>query len=144
MTRLLPLLFLFALLSPSPAAAQSVRAGDITVHYSAMPTIALKADVARQYGITRSGHRALVNIAVRKGAPGADVAVRAQVAVRVANGSGQWQALFLREVNEGEAIYYLGEARMGDNETLNFQVEVSVPGRDEPIRTAFRQEFFAQ
>lgn len=126
----------------APALAQSVSSGDITVHYSAVPTTMLSPDVARQYGITRSAQRALVNIAVRRGKPGSDTAVPSQVTVTVTNLSGQRQALQMREVKEGEAIYYLGETRVSCQETLDFEIEVRVAGRDQPIRAAFRQEFF--
>ena len=130
------------LLLPALAAAQSVSSGDITVHYSAIPTTTLTPEVARQYGITRSASRALVNIAVRKGKPGADVAVPSTVTVTVTNLNGQRQAINMREVKEGEAVYYLGETRVNGNETLSFEVEVRTPDRSEPIRASFRQEFF--
>ena len=133
------LLFVLCIAS---ASAQSVSSGDITVHYSVVPTTSLTAEIARQYGITRSSSRALVNIAVRKGKPGADAAVPSQVSVGATNLNGQRQQLMMREVKEGEAIYYLGEARVSGQETLNFEVEVRIAGRAEPIRAVFRQEFF--
>ncbi|HEX5693313.1 MAG TPA: DUF4426 domain-containing protein, partial [Arenimonas sp.] len=71
---------LCALALALPVAAQnSVRSGDLVVHYNAVPTTSLTPDVARQYGITRSANRALVNVSVRRGTPGADEAVPAQV-----------------------------------------------------------------
>ncbi|KFN43428.1 DUF4426 domain-containing protein [Arenimonas oryziterrae] len=137
------LILLVALLGlPTLAGAQSVSSGDITVHYSAIPTTTLTPAVARQYGITRSASRALVNIAVRKGKPGADVAVPSRVTATVTNLNGQRQEMTLREVKEGDAVYYLGETRINGNETLTFEIEVRPQGRSEPIRASFRQEFF--
>jgi Domain of unknown function (DUF4426) len=141
---LLLALSLSALALPLLAAAQSVSSGDITVHYSAIPTTTLTPEVARQYGITRSSTRALVNVAVRKGKPGADKAVPSTVTAWVTNLNGQRQELVLREVKEGEAVYYLGETRISDNETLNFEIEVRPAGAKEPIRATFRQEFFVR
>jgi hypothetical protein len=114
------------------------------VHYNAVPTTSLTADVARQYGITRSANRALVNVSVRRGAPGADQAVPATVRVAATNLNGQRSDLRVREVREGEAIYYLAEARFQGQETLNFEVEVSAEGATAPVRASFRQEFFPQ
>ena len=142
MLRMLSICLLGLSLPNGNAAAQSVSAGDITVHYSAVPTTSLSPDVARQYGITRSSSRALINVAVRKGKPGADTALPSQVTVSATNLGGQRQALQMREMKEGGAIYYLGEARVSGHETLNFEVEVRVVGRTEPIRATFRQEFF--
>lgn len=125
-------------------AENSVRSGDLVVHYNAVSTTSLTADVARQYGITRSANRALVNVSVRRGAPGADQAVPATVRVAATNLNGQRSDLRVREVREGEAIYYLAEARFQGQETLNFEIEVSAEGATAPVRASFRQEFFPQ
>jgi hypothetical protein len=124
-------------------AENSVRSGELVVHYNAVPTTSLTADVARQYGITRSANRALVNISIRRGSPGADQAVPAKVSVAATNLNGQRSDLRVREVREGEAIYYLAEARIQGQETLNFEIEVSTAGAT-PIKASFRQEFFPQ
>lgn len=135
---------LSGLLLALPALAQnSVRSGELVVHYNAVPTTSLTADVARQYGITRSANRALVNVSVRRGEPGADQAVPATVRVAATNLNGQRSELRVREVREGEAIYYLAEARIQGQETLNFEVEVAAEGVT-PIKASFRREFFPQ
>lgn len=136
---------LLALLLSLPALAENlVRRGDLVVHYNAVPSASLAPDIARQYGITRSANRALVNIAVRRGKPGADVAVRATVSVAATNLNGQRSNPRVREVREGEAIYYLAEASHAGTDTLDFEVEVRIEGQAEPIALRFRQEFHAQ
>jgi hypothetical protein len=136
---------LLAMLAALPAQAErSVRSGDIVVHFNAMPSTQLTADVARQYGITRSSTRALVNISVREGAPGADRALRASVRLVATNLNGQRQDLRAREVREGDAVYYLAEAKIMGQDTLDFELEVTPEGATAPIRASFRQEFFAQ
>ena len=136
---------LLALLAALPALAEnSLRAGDITVHFNALPTTTLSPEVARANGITRSANRALVNVAVRQGEPGADRAVTAKVTVSATNLAGQRVELRMREVREGDAIYYLGEARTSGQETLSFDLSVTPEGAERPIRTVFRQEFFGQ
>ncbi len=128
-----------------PAAAEnSVRSGQTVVHYNALPTTSLTPEIARQNGITRSANRALVNVAVREGDPGADRAVPAKVSIAATNLTGQRSDLRVREVREGDAIYYLAEARVAGNDTLSFEVEVTREGATAPIRVEFRQEFFAQ
>ena len=139
------LLLLSALLVALPAAAEnSTRAGEYVVHHNAIPTTSLTPDVARQYGITRSANRALVNISVRQGEPGADRAVRATVKLVATNLNGQRLDLRAREVREGEAVYYLAEARITGQDTLVFELEVTPEGSPAPIKASFRQEFFAQ
>lgn len=142
-TLVLGLLFSLALAMPA-LAENSTRAGDITVHHNAVPTTSLTPDVARQYGITRSANRALVNISVRQGEPGADRAVQAKVKLVATNLNGQRLDLQAREVREGDAVYYLAEARITGNDTLVFELEVTPEGATAPIKASFRQEFFAQ
>lgn len=130
--------------SLTAAAQNSVRSGDLVVHYNALPTTSLTPEVARQYGITRSANRALVNVSIRRGTPGADQAVPAKVSVAATNLNGQRSELRVREVREGEAIYYLAEARIQGNETLNFEIEATPEGATAPVKASFRQEFFLQ
>ena len=66
----------------------TTQVGDLHVYYNALPSTELTPEVARQYGITRSANRALVNVALRRGEPGADVAVRdAAVALLAKSGA---------------------------------------------------------
>lgn len=136
---------LFALAAALPAAgAGFMRTGDLRVHFNALPTTELTPEVARQYGVTRSANRALVNVSIRRGEPGADVAVAAEVTVSATNLAGQRQDVRMREVRDGDALYYLGEARVSGQDTLTFDLSVRVGGEAEPMRALFRQEFFPQ
>lgn len=125
------------------ARANSMQVGDLYVYYNALPSTELTPQVARQYGITRSANRALLNVSVRRGEPGADVAVPAQVLAVATNLAGQRNGVKMREVRDGDALYYLGEVPVGGQDTLTFELEVTVQGQA-PVRTAFRQEFFPQ
>lgn len=127
-----------------PAAAQSVAGpGGITVHYAALPTLELRPEVARAYSVTRSGARGLLNIAVREAqADGQSRALSATIEGAATNLAGQRQTLNLREVREGEAIYYLAEPRIAAGETLDFSLSVLPEGATAPIAVRFRQEFF--
>ena len=138
--------FLFlALVVAVPAMAEnSTRAGDYVVHHNAVPTTTLSPDVAKQYGITRSANRALVTISVRQGEPGTDHAVQAKVNLVATNLNGQRLDLRAREVREGEAVYYLAEARITGTDTLVFELEVTPEGASAPIKASFTQDFFAQ
>jgi hypothetical protein len=138
------LLALLALVALPAIAEQSVRSGDVVVHYSAVPTTSLSPEVARHSGITRSANRALVNVAIRQGQAGADRALPGQVQIVATNLSGQRSELRAREVREADAIYYLAEARTAGTDTLAFEIEVLPEGATAPIRIQFTQEFFPQ
>jgi hypothetical protein len=118
-----------------------LKRGEYTVHYSALPTLMLTPEVARSSGVTRSASRALLTISVQHEGVGASAAVVAEVSAAATNLNGQRQDVPMREVREGEAIYYLGEPRIDDGGRLDFEIDVTPLGADAPIRVTFDQRF---
>lgn len=113
-----------------PAGAESSRDfGNIVVHFSTMPSTMVTAEVARAHAITRSKNRHLLTVSVLEKRPdGLGQPIAARVVARAVNLNGQLRGIPLREVREGGAIYYLGEVRIGGEETLDFELEVTAPG----------------
>jgi hypothetical protein len=102
--------------------------GDYVIHFNAMTTADLPADVARGYGITRSGNRAMLNVVILKKEPGTTGRpVRGSVAARATNLTGQLKNLQMREIAEdgGENIYYLGETTVSNAEVLIYTIDVT-------------------
>lgn len=139
----LRLLFGLALsLLPLLAVAQSSTTRDpYTIHYSALPSTLISPEVARNSGLTRSASRGLLNIAVIKKDEAREHAVTAVIEASATNAAGQRQSLRMREVREGEAIYYLGEPRISEGERLDFEVRVTPEGAGEPVLLRFAQTF---
>ena len=146
MTMRMMLLVLLSLLVASPVDAnQQVEAGDLVLMYSAIPSLDLQPDVARQYRLTRSAGRMLLNVALhRRLDDGATTAISGTLRAAATNQAGQRQELRLDEVREGDAIYYLAEVRASDGDTLTFDIEASgdVEGRLLPIGVRFVQPYF--
>lgn len=133
---------------PVPKAQEITRAsfatfGDYIVHFNAQSTTMLPAEVARAFGIRRSGNRAMLNIAVlRKGHAGSHSPVDAVVAVKAVNLLGQEKDVSVRELREGEAIYYIGEFAVANEEIVTFNISVHPAGADAPHEFSFRQQFY--
>ncbi len=126
-------------------AAQFETFGDYVVHYNAINTSLLQPEVAKQYGINRSKNRALLNISVRKKGAGnmtQDSAVTALVKVTATNLNAQLQTLDMREIREGDAIYYIAQLSIDNAETLNFNVKVDPEYKGQQHEVKFRQQFF--
>jgi len=132
-----------ALLS-GPALADSSRDfGNYEVHFNALTTDMLSPAVARQYGIARSGNRGMINVVVLKktlGTPGQPV--KADLQAMGTNLTGQIKDISLREIDEGNAIYYLGEFSVIHQETVDFDIRVRPAGSNDTYHVRFRHQFF--
>ncbi|MDT3706910.1 MAG: DUF4426 domain-containing protein [Thiobacillus sp.] len=120
----------------------SQKFGPLEIHYNALTTDELLPDVARTYKIERSKTRGLLTISVlKRNNVGVASPVPAKISVYATNLSQQLANIEMREVKEGNAIYYLGEFRVTPPDTLKFNATVEVTG--EPKRElVFNQQFF--
>ena len=123
-----------------PAGATNVNIGDHVVHFSALATDQLPPDVAKAYNIVRSPERAMLNVSVLQAAD--NKAVTAEVTVNVVNLTGQLKNVAMRQINEGDAIYYIGETRVANRETLVFDISVKPDGVNVPSQVRFQRQFF--
>lgn len=144
--RALSALFLSAMFVTAPAtAAQFQKFGDFVVHYSTINTGFLSAKVAREYGIRRSGNRAMLNVSVQKiGENQQQTAVDAAISVSATNLNGQLRSIPVRAIRDGDAIYYIGEFGISDEEMLDFVVGVQTPDSEEVLTVRFREQFFVR
>ena len=141
--RSLAAILLLACLPWPVQAEQSQEFGDYVIHYNALATDTLSPAMAKTYGITRSKNRALLNVTVLKkvlGTPGRPVT--AQVRATATNMSRQMQTLEPREVHEGNAIYYLSEFAIDDQEVIDFDIEVTPEQQAHTAQVSFRQQFY--
>ncbi len=118
------ILLLLALLLPRTGHAdQSAAFGDIVVRYSAISTDQLFADIARRYGIERSTHNGLVNIAVeQKNGAGESSLIAASVSGSVADLTGHANPNRFPDTRDDGAIDYLGEFPIDASGTYVFTI----------------------
>ena len=143
---LIPFFLLLTLVSQlSVLAENSEDFGDYVIHYNALATDMLPPVIARDYRITRSQNRGMVNITVLKkvlGSPGQPVHARVETHAR--NLAGQDRNISMREIREGNAIYYIGEFGVANEETLNFKVRVRPQGERDFYEVEFSQDFYTR
>ncbi len=116
--------------------------GDIVVRYSAISTDQLFPEVAKSYGIARSSHNGLVNIAVqKKDADGTPQLIAAAVSGSVGDLSGHHKPIAFRETKENGDIDYLGEFPLDTSDTYVFDIKVIVPGHAQPFALKFNRAY---
>ena len=117
--------------------------GDYVLHYNALSTDQLPPEVAKGYSIVRSKNRALLNISIikkKEGTPGTPVA--GSVSAHATNLTGQLKNLTLRQVSDGDAVYYIGELPVANGETLIFDVSATPLNESSRFNVKFKRQFF--
>lgn len=135
-----------AAIQPAQTGAESFKvSGEYEMHYNAVRTDQLSAEIARAYGIERSKNKVLLNISVLQKSPGSNTTtpVDADISVVTHNLNGQQKDLQLRRIAENAATYYIGDASFSGAETLVFQIKATPAGSTTPIEATLTREFFA-
>jgi len=139
----LPIALIF---TSTARAEQASRFNGYIAHYNTFNSTFLTPDVARAYGITRSGNLALLNVAVLKENSGAlNEPVRARVDVQASNLAGQRKVIEMMEIEDAGAIYYIGTFRIRNEERINFNIDITpINGIARPHNIRFNQIFYAE
>ncbi|MDP2246443.1 DUF4426 domain-containing protein [Pseudomonas sp.] len=122
--RRIALLFIALCLSLPALAERKQSFGDLDVHYIAFNSSFLQPDIAAAAGLNRGKKQGVLNIAVLKaGKPTAAV-----VSGEMRNLLGQVHSLRFKQVSEGEAIYYLAQFPIEQQELLRFSLKIQATG----------------
>lgn len=135
---------LLLLLPARGRSEQLQRFDDYVVHYNALSTDMLPAEVAAAYQIPRSSKQGLLNIAVQKTGGAEPVPVAAQIRGSVANLAGQRSEVIVREIREADAIYYLAEFPVRGNDTLNFDLRIAPAGDTRSYTLKFSKDYVTE
>ena len=123
-----------------PANASNLDIGDHVIHYSAQLTDQLPPESARAYDIVRSKTRAMLSVSVLDKTDKTTVA--ATVTVKTVNLTGQLKNFTMRQINEQDAIYYIGTLPVANRETLIFDISVTPDGVEKSSDIRFKRQFF--
>lgn len=136
-------LLLTALFTMPTLAGQFKTIKDVEVHYSAFNSTFLTAKVARSYQLKRNGYSAILNISVLDNSQAGKPAITATLTGSARNLIGQTRELEFRQVKEGDAIYYLAEFPISDEEQLTFNIDVNA-GIKGTGALKFSQKFYVE
>lgn len=126
-----------------PGTETSKDFGDYVVHFNALRTDQLTPDIAREYDIVRSQNRVMLNVSIlRKTAGDVGTAVSGAVSASAINLNGQLRGMALREIREGDAIYYIAELAIANEETLIFTIDVTPLNEASRFSIRFKKQFF--
>jgi len=118
--------------------------GDYVLHFNAISTDQLEPEVARAYNIVRSKNRAMLTVSIIKKVEGATgISVAGAVNATAANLTGQVKNLTLRQIQENDAIYYIGDVSVANGETLIFTIDATPINESSRFSVRMQRQFFA-
>ncbi len=125
--------------SAMPALAeQKKQLGPWDVHYIALPTTVLDADIAAQYKIERSKFNGLLNISVLTSKD--QQAQQVTLVGESKNLLGQIKPLNFVEVKEGASVYYLAQYGFKAEEFVTFTITITQGSQSQ--RLQFNHTFY--
>ncbi len=127
----------------SASAAQFKQLKQVEVHYSAFNSSFLTPNIARSYQLKRNGYSSILNISVLDTSEPGKPATTAKLSGQAKNLLGQTRQLTFRQVKEGDAIYYLSEFPITNEETLSFDIDVDA-GIKGSGKLKFTQKFYVE
>ena len=74
---------------------------------------------------------------------GTNTPVTADVSVKTVNLTGQLKNVTMRKIEEQEAIYYIGETPVANQETLIFDISVRPEGVETASDVRFKRQFYS-
>lgn len=131
-----------ALISQSALAEQFVAHGDYEIHYNAFNSTFVQPNIAKNLDIQRSKRRALLNVSVLKIEGDKKVPVTAHVTGEASNLAGQVQKMSFKKIDEGDAIYYLGQFGFTNRQVFRIKFDVQPDPNNPAFTIKFEQQFY--
>lgn len=136
-----PLAPLILMLLALSAHAADKSFGPYTIHYNAFSSDFLTAPIAKSHGIARSKYRAILNVTVIRETDGKQLPIEADITATAFNMLQQAKPIKMRKIEEKDAIYYLAEFSVANEEIINFKIDVR-DGNTLIGGVSFQQQFF--
>lgn len=138
------LLFIFAILMSSVAAAGQFKTiKDAEVHYVVFNSTFVTPKVARSYGLKRNEHIATVNVSVLDRSSAGKPAMEVSIKGVAKNLIGQTKTLEFKQIKEGDAIYYLAQFPIVNEEMYKFTIDIDAGNKGRgPV--SFSQKLYVE
>ncbi|WP_373291412.1 DUF4426 domain-containing protein [Shewanella litoralis] len=124
-------------------AEQKQQVGNFDIHYMALNSTFITPEIAKTYGIARSGYNGLVNITVLNTNQEGNPPVAVEISGIANNLIDARMTLDFKEIREGDAIYYIAEVPFRDDQEVNFDIAIKYANQ---LNTSlkFKQKFYVE
>ncbi|MBB1439457.1 DUF4426 domain-containing protein [Shewanella sp. SG41-4] len=122
-------------------AEQKLQVGHFDIHYMALSSTFITPQIAKTYGIERSGYNGLVNITVLNTNLEGNPAIPVEISGIANNLIDARITLDFKEIREGNSIYYIAEVPYRDDQEVNFTIAIK-HGNQLNTSLNFKQKFY--
>jgi hypothetical protein len=85
----------------------------------------------------------MLNVSIIRKEPGTlGRSVPGRITVSAVNLTGQQKNLMVREIRESDAVYYISEVGIANEETLIFTIDVARDDVPEPLSVRYQRKFY--
>jgi len=135
--------FISLTLAFSVQAENSTKHKYYTVHHNAFKSDFITPEIATQYNINRSKYRGLINISIIKNVKNTTgTPVAAKVTIKAHTLAGLVKDIELKEIREQNAIYYIGEFPVTNQEIVNFTIKATPEGDKNVLTNKMTHKFY--
>ncbi|CAH0538507.1 DUF4426 domain-containing protein [Vibrio marisflavi] len=124
-------------------AEQAKTIKDLEVHYSALNSTFLTPQIAKNYKLKRNGYTAILNISILDRSKAGKPATEATINATSKNLVGNSRKLAFNEIKEGDAIYYIAEFPITNEENITFDINIDA-GTKGAGTIKFNQKFYVE
>ncbi|EWH12219.1 hypothetical protein DS2_00820 [Catenovulum agarivorans DS-2] len=115
--------------------------GSWQIHHIAFPSTFIQAETAKAIGLDRRGNYGLLNISILDLANN-KAPLKLKVTGYAQNLVGHRKDLEFKEVDEGNAVYYLAQVRHANEETFRFYITIKDPKTGHSEQFRFQQKMW--
>lgn len=117
---------------------------DYVIHYNAFNSSFIQPETAVAYKLPRSAYTGLLNVSVHKVVEGGpDKALKVAIRGKATNNLSQFSELAFKEIIEDNAVYYMADFQFRNEESMDIEFTINIPGRQQPVSIQFDQKFYA-
>lgn len=125
--------------------SNEIHFGNYIVYYNTFPSVFLQPHIASAVGISRSDSRDVLTIAVKKKLPGLpEEAVKANISGTIITLMGHVRPITMREIKDGDSIYYVGDFTMLERENVTFRLSVHPEGSHQSEQFEFKRGSYSR
>jgi len=114
------------------------------IHFNVFNSSFLTPEIAKQYGLKRSNYYAILNIAVHEKGDQKDKPIPVLLQGTSTNIVQQQRNLEFKEIQEGDAIYYISDFRISDDDLLTFDIKIRTHADSPGYDLSFKRRVYVE